>query len=139
MKGYEIFSTTADVGITIRGKTYRDLYLNAVIGFHILATGEEENRQPERNPQYYPFEYQGDSCENVLVNLFSELIFLLYTRNRAVTTMKIRRAGKHVLKADLVSYPQEQTLPVEIKSVTYHNLNIKQNRGFKSASVVFDI
>jgi SHS2 domain-containing protein len=139
MKGYEVFSTTADVGITIRGKTFRQLYRNAVEGFYFLVTGEENVRAKADYADLLLFEYRGDSCENVLVNLMSELIFLLYTRNRVVPTLRMKRAGKYVLQADLVSYTLEQDPRVEIKSVTYHNLSIKQNSGFKSASVVFDI
>jgi SHS2 domain-containing protein len=110
-----------------------------VAGFYVLVSGRENIHDPEMSSDCLSFEYRGDSCENVLVNLLTELIFLLYTRNRVVPTLKIRGAGRTFLKAGLVSYLLDQDPRVEIKSVTYHNLKVKQDGAFKSVSVVFDI
>ncbi|MCK4835772.1 MAG: archease [Candidatus Aminicenantes bacterium] len=140
MKGYEVFSTTADVGITIRGETFRQLYLNAAEGFYLLVMGEKaDQRKEEDAPGLLPFDYLGDSCENVLVNLLSELIFLLYTRNRITPKLMVKKAGEFVLQADLVTYPLQQDPRVEIKSVTYHNLKIREHQSIKSAAIIFDI
>lgn len=139
MKGYEVFSTTADVGITIRGNRFDQLYLNAVAGFYALVTGRKDGRYPGGEPDSLSFEYRGDSCENVLVNLLSELIFWLYARNRVVPTLRIQEAGERFLKADMESYPLHGDPRVEIKSVTYHNLRLNRSGESKSVSVVFDV
>jgi SHS2 domain-containing protein len=121
MKGYEIFYTTADVGIKIRGKTY---------GIQTLSDHASSD---------YPFDFKGDSCENVLVNLLSEIIFLLYSRDCITTGIAIKIADETALQADLIIQPMQNPPEVEVKSVTYHNLKVKECRGVKSAAIIFDI
>lgn len=139
MKGYEIFSTTADVGIKIRGKTYEMLYQNAIKGFFLLVSGQEIQTLSDHASSNYPFGFRGDSCENVLVNLLSEIIFLLYSRDRITTGIAIKLADEMVIQADLIIQPLQNPPEMEIKSVTYHNLQVKEYRGIKSAAIVFDI
>ena len=139
MKGYEIFSTTADVGIKIRGKTYEMLYQNAIKGFFLLVSGREVQTLSDHASSNHPFDFRGDSCENVLVNLLSEIIFLLYSRNCITTGIAIKIADEKVLHADLIIQSLQNPPEVEIKSVTYHNLQVKEYRGVKSAAIIFDI
>ncbi len=139
MKGYEIFSTTADVGIKIRGKTYEMLYQNAIMGFFLLVSGQEIQTLSDHASSNYPFDFMGDSCENVLVNLLSEIIFLLYSRDCITTGIAIKIADETALQADLIIQPMQNPPEMEIKSVTYHNLRVKECRGIKSAAIIFDI
>lgn len=139
MKDYEVFSTTADVGLKIRGKTFGMLYENAVKGFFRLVTGQGiESGSPE-TANVHRFDFRGDSCENVLVNLLSEIIFLIDSNKRIVAGIDIKNAEEKMLRADLIVQPLQKPPEVEIKSVTYHNLQIKEHGGEKSASIVFDI
>jgi SHS2 domain-containing protein len=139
MKEYEIFSTTADVGIKIWGKTYVQLYANAVAGFYALVFGKKWSENISRTPGMHKFEYLGDSCENVLVNFLSELIFLLYGENKIASGMEVEIAEKNILKTALHIHPVLEEPEIEVKSVTYHNLHIMEVRGIKSAKIVFDI
>lgn len=139
MKAYQFFSTTADVGLKIWGKTYDQLYSNAITGFNALIFGE--SRIPELVDAHilHRFQYRGDSCENVLVNLLSELIFLMYAENKISLGADIQMAGQKMLDADLLLQPASDEPEIEIKSVTYHNLHIINTKGIKSAEIVFDI
>lgn len=139
MKTHEVFSTTADVGIRIWGKTYAQLYSNAITGFNALVFGENRLQKFYNNHIAYRFEYRGDSCENVLVNLLTELVFLLYSEHRVSAGIDIKIADRNVFSAELFLQPVSNEPEIEIKSVTYHNLHIKNTRGIKSAEIVFDI
>ena len=139
MKGYEIFPTTADVGLKIRGKTYGMLYENAVKGFFRLVMGQGIESAIHDASNIHRFDFQGDSCENVLVNLLSEIIFLIDSSKCIAAGIEIKNAEEKMLQADLILQSLQKTPEVDIKSVTYHNLQIKEHGGEKSAAIVFDI
>jgi len=141
MKKYEIFSTTADVGIKIWGRSYGDLYKNAIHGFNGLIFGKEVRSEFESCPNstVHFFHYQGDSCENVLVNLLSELIFFLYSKQKIVVDIIIKEAGVNHLSANFQTRPLTGEPGIEVKSVTYHNLKVVQNKDIMETEIVFDI
>ena len=143
MKPFEVFSTTADVGIRISGADYRDLYRNAVLGFNELAFGygAEMERLDEQIPEYRDWEFSGDSPENVLVNLLSEVSYLLYTKGNITKEMDIKAAGEDQITVQflLVPLPDEIQPELEVKSVTYHNLKVEEKNNFKTAEIIVDI
>jgi SHS2 domain-containing protein len=140
METFETFSTTADVGIRIRGKGYEGLFQSAVKGLNFLYFGTlPEPPQSVGPPQTHPFRFRGDSGENILVNLLSEVVFLLQNEARVTVEVKVHRADDTYIESDLLTVPLHIEPELEIKSVTYHNLSIKDERGIKSAEVVFDI
>ena len=137
MDAYETFSTTADVGIRIRGRGYEELFQNALKGLNLLALGH----QPycPGLPTVYPFEYHGDSLENLLVNLLSEILFLQQNQCRVTTGITFNEINDTYLKADLLTIPSGREPELEVKSVTYHNLKINKNNNILSTEVIFDI
>ncbi len=140
MKDFETFSTTADVGIRIRGKGYAAFFQNAVKGLNLLYFDEPaDNEGPPVKPGLQPFEFHGDSCENILVNLLSEVVFLLQNENKTTIGLEIRQVDETYINTDLVTIPCESEPELEIKSVTYHNLGVKNEKGIKSAEIIFDI
>lgn len=140
MAEYETFSTTADVGIRIRGKGYAGLFQNAVNGLNLLYFGSLPNwQETSTKPAAHPFQFHGDSCENILVNLLSEIVFLLQNENRVTVALNIRQVDETYIKADVLTVPNEWEPELEIKSVTYHNLKVKEEKGIKSTEVIFDI
>ena len=143
MKPFEIFSTTADVGIRISGADYRELYRNAVMGFNelVFGYGAEMERLDEQIPEYRDWEFSGDSPENVLVNLLSEVSFLLYTRGNITKEMDISEAGEDRMRVQflLVPLPEEINPELEVTSVTYHNLKVAEQNNYKTAEIIVDI
>ena len=139
MKECETFSTTADVGIRIRGRTYKDFFKNAIKGLNLLIFDNESSSQIYNSPIIYPFDFKGDGLENVLVNFLSEVIFLLYSRNRMTVDINFEEVSKNHLKADLVTFDFNLEPGIEIKSVTYHNFKVIEEKGIKYAEIIFDI
>lgn len=137
MHKYETFSTTADVGIRIRASEYGELLQNAVNGLNSLFF--DEHTSPPQSPSIYPFEFHGDSLENILVNLLSEIVFLLQNENKITTGIKIKKIDETYLNANLLTIPSDKEPNIEIKSVTYHNLKIERKNNMLSAEVIFDI
>lgn len=139
MKEYETFPTTADVGIRIKGITYKDLFKNAIKGLRLLIFGNESDFKFNNSPIIYPFDFNGDSLENVLVNLLSEVLFLLYSKNRMTIDINFEEVSGNHLKAGLVTFNLDLKPGIEIKSVTYHNLKVIKKKGIKYAEIIFDI
>lgn len=141
MREYKIFSTTADIGIKVWGKDYSELYKNAVKGFNSMVFGEDFREKIKlcQDLIFHSFVYQGDSCENVLVNLLSEVIFLLYSSQKIVTDINIKKANVKYLYALFETNPLTLEPEIEIKSVTYHNLKVINKKNIKETEIIFDI
>lgn len=138
MEKYETFSTTADVGIRIQGSGYEELLQSAVKGLNLLYF-DDHTVSSSISPSVYPFEFHGDSLENILVNLLSEIVFLLQNENKITFGMNIKEVNETFLNADLLTIIADKEPNLEIKSVTYHNLKINRKDNMLSTAVIFDI
>jgi len=137
MIGYETFSTTADVGIRIQGENYEMLYRNAVNGLNLLCF--QQNPIPSGPIENIPFRFNGDSGENVLVNLLAEVIFLLQCKGLVTQEITFITADEKNIDALLRMVPLAAEPEIELKSVTYHNLKLFAVKGMICAEVVFDV
>ncbi|MCP5104064.1 MAG: archease [bacterium] len=141
MENYETFSTTADVGIRIRGNGYGGLFQSAVTGLNLLYFDDQKipGNSADSSVRRQAFEFHGDGPENVLVNLLDEVVYLLQTHERITTGIEIKEVSETHVKADLLTIPCESEPELEIKSVTYHNLEVTEQNGMKYAEVIFDV
>lgn len=141
MKMIETFSTTADVGIRVRGKDLAELYSHAVKGLNLLYFGEQDD-EPHGKTEAHPYVFHGDSGENVLVNLLLEMLFLVQHKGRRITGLEIESISETDISATFRSVPLDRNPDMEIKAVTYHNLEIKKENGspsFYSVTILFDV
>lgn len=139
MKNYEIFATTADVGIRFRGHDFAELYENAVAGLNVLLFGKKSALPADSESCHFSF--RGDSVENVLVNLLAEVLSLVYQKKQRVVAMEFLVADQSSVDANffLATLALEAAPAVDIKAVTYHKLRVVEKNGLKKASVLFDI
>ncbi len=136
---FETFSTTADVGIRIRGTGFTEFYNCAVKGLNALYYNGHLPEEDDHPLEIIPYEYHGDGCENILVNFLSEVVFLMQNRQKLTHAVRVINAGEMYLSAELLTVPSPSGAELEIKSVTYHNLKVEDQNGVKTASIVFDI
>ncbi|MCP4157655.1 MAG: archease, partial [bacterium] len=87
----------------------------------------------------YPIEFNGDSCENLLVKFLGELVFLLQSEFKITRDISFDAVEETFLKAVLLTVPCNLEPDLEIKAVTYHNLIVRSCDGIKSTEIVFDI
>ncbi|MBN2346720.1 MAG: archease [Candidatus Aminicenantes bacterium] len=137
MGRYEIFATTADAGIRFQGRDFAELYGNALRGLNLLLFGR--NSRPPAGGGSRRFRFRGDGPENVLVNLLSEALFLVYHEGKRVAASEFRHAGRNSVDARLLLAPLTRAPAMEVKSATYHDLRVEQRGGILSAAVVLDI
>ncbi len=137
MGNYEVFATTADTGIRFKGRGFRALYQNALAGLNLLLFGPRRRKLPGDESAH--FSYCGDGPENVLVNFLAEILSLAYQKKKQVVALNFVHADGCRLEARLRLAPCRSAPRVDIKSVTYHNLRVREHNGVKSAAVVFDV
>jgi SHS2 domain-containing protein len=137
MRNYETFCTTADMGIRIQGRDFRELYEHALRGLNVLLFGA--NLRTSAGCSAVPFRFHGDGPENVLVNFLAAILSQVYLQKNRVAAVAIGRAGRSFLEARLLVVPWRRPPKVEVKSATYHNLRLVESAGLKRAAVVFDV
>lgn len=135
MRRFDRFATTADVGLRVRGRDLNEFYGNAVAGLSHLLFGPLLIRAADERTR---FDYRGDGAENVLVNLLAAALELTWRRH-AVTGLEIASASECSLHGTLRHRLWPRPPQLEIKSVTYHNLQLQFRAGIWHAAVVFDI
>jgi SHS2 domain-containing protein len=141
MSDYQIFSTTADVGLKICGASMADLFMQAVSGLHELVFECQESvLANQKKKKKVRFSISGDSYENLLVKFLSEWLFYLYTYHQVWTEIEIHCLDDGHLVLSCLLLQSDLRPQLEIKSVTYHNLKIEQNNANQFfAAIVFDV
>jgi len=71
-KDIKVFYTTADIGISIRGKTIEKLFLNAAKGLSLLLVKEIKETSEEKKTA--DLEFYSDSYEILLVKFLNEIL-----------------------------------------------------------------
>ena len=139
MKNYEIISTTADTGIKCRGKDYQELLKNALAGLNGLLFEKTAWPHPPEEPVKIPLKLAGDSYENLTVKLLAEVLYLWEMNRQIAYEIEIIKISPTFLSGTLNTCFTEIKPAVEIKGVTYHNLQIQDENNHKSLKIIFDI
>lgn len=137
---YNFIDHTADAAVVVTADTIEELFIASADAFKEVVI---ESASPKPN-ESYKLELSSLSLENLLVNFLNELNFrLIYKRKMicSVNEMKIsqnediRKLECNLLESDI----DESMIKTEIKSVTYHQMDLaKTNEGYKTI-IVFDI
>ena len=141
MKKYEILEHTADLKIKVWGKTKKQLFSHALFAM-------TENTRPEikEKTKKIKQEIKIESFDllTLLVDFLSEVLYLSQTNNTAYFDIKITKfsdslsSGKTKIEGILIGQKVER-FGVDIKAVTYHDLNIYQKKNNWEAIILFDI
>ena len=140
---YTEIDHTADVGLKIRGATLSDLFVHAAEGMTDLICQDDlpwDDR--EREPDRQEITLESESIEELLHEWLGELLYLHTTRNSIYTKYTIPSIDKTHLKAEIggFHYTEDDIHHLmEIKAVTYHQLNVEQSDSGYTAQVIFDI
>jgi len=137
-KIYRQFDHTSDLGIEVIGPDLESLYRNAAICLTDLIS----NLKLLKNNKSRIVAVQAEDRELLLREFLAELLYLFHTDNfltKDITIIKISDNELEVeLSGDQITL---ETHPIyrEIKSVTYHQLGIKQTKSGFKARFVLDI
>jgi len=140
-KSYKFVDHTADIAVEISGSSLDELFIAGAEAWLVSVVGElniEDDDSME-------LELSAVSKEELLVTFLNELNYLLITKKWLCSSIQSIKIFDDIdgceLSAELkgVKYQDHIQLKQEIKSVTYHQLQIVESDGIYSTLVVFDI
>jgi SHS2 domain-containing protein len=136
MKKFEILQHTADFRIKVFGRTKKELFENAMVGMFEAAKYEKklENQKLKIKIKIKSFD-----LSSLLVDFLNEILYLVETKKLVFEKVEFKKFTRNEIEATLIGKSLKR-MGVHIKGVTYHNLDIHQekNRTWQ-ATILFDI
>ena len=139
MKPYEYVEHTADMGLRVRGKNLSELLTNAAQGlFETIAVVDtvDETTSVE-------IHIAAESVEDLFVAWLDELIFQHETKEIFFKRAAVQQCSETEILATVYGEQanfDKHEVYTEIKSVTYHQLEVVQKPdGSWFAQVIFDL
>lgn len=137
---YEILDHTADVRVRAFGDDMAGLLRSAVHAIASLIAAVDSVLSTEA----VTVEATGETPEELLVHLLSEVLYVHYTRRIVFRGAEVEVPDKAVLRALCTlrgeAYdPGRHELAYDIKAVTYHDLKIERAGDRLTAEIVFDV
>lgn len=145
-KDFEFLPHTADIQMRAYGKTKEELFCNALNGM-FQAIGPHAQGCERKNdrlvcsslPEKQAVDVTSSQLDLLLVDFLSEALYFSDIHNQAYFDAEIHELTDRHVRATLLGVAIERFEVVEIKAVTYHELEVKQVDGVWQATVVFDI
>ena len=138
MKRFEILDHTADIGIIVHGENLKALFENAGEAFfHLITDLRKVRRRTERR-----INLGGESLDRLMVDWLSELLYLHDVENLLFKGFDVESVGEDGLRAIVKGEPFLEGVHViktEVKAVTYHQIEVRQENGRWRAQVIFDL
>ncbi|MBI4718841.1 MAG: archease [Planctomycetes bacterium] len=135
---FELFDHTADMGLRVFAPTLAQLIdpagqaLYAVIGE--LAAGEEARE--------FEFDSRGSAAALLLRDYLTELLILFERESRIVVSPRVSAfdEGRLAVRGQVHRVDEARSVyNREVKAITYHELDIRRERGGYVATVIVDI
>ena len=137
-QGFELFETTADVGIMAWGETLEDLFANTARGMFALMVDSET----VRSTGILPIEAQGSDLPSLLVAWLNELLYRCEAEEWAPSDVRVTAVRDGRASGELVGEPAEtgrHQFKGVVKAATYHLLECHKDDDRWRARVVFDV
>lgn len=144
MKKFEVLEHKADLKIRVFGKDLKDLFLNAMLGMFKGARYQPETQPPTLSKKVggkirKEIRVKSLDLPSLLVDFLSEILYLVETRKEVYQRIKFKKFSQNEIEAEL-SGQKLKRMAVQIKAVTYHQLEIHQEKdGSWQATILFDI
>lgn len=134
MKNYEILEHKADLKLRVFGESKEELFVNALLAMTDNLKPEIRNQKSEiRN-----IKINSPNLETLLVDFLSEILYLIQINKEIYNNIKFLKFSDTEIEAELTGQKIER-FGEDIKAVTYHNLEIHQEKGKWQATILFDI
>ena len=140
-KSYKYVDHTADIAAEIEGSSLEELF-SAGADAWLNSVVDKDDFEADDS---FDVELVGTTVDELLITFLNELNYLLVTKKwlyLSVQSIKIFNDDEGCeLSAELngIKLKNEIRIKHEIKSVTYHQVEIVNNNGIYSTLVVFDI
>ncbi len=145
-KDFEVLPHTADIKIRTYGKTKKELFRNALIGmFQIIGPQvpgcriENERVVCDELPEQHEIAVKSPDEVALMVDFLSEALYLSDVHDEAYLDANIHELTETNIKATIYGAKVTGFEVVEIKAVTYHELEIKKVNDMWQVDIIFDI
>ena len=146
MKDFEMLPHTADIKIRVYGKDLKQFFRNAVIGM-FQSVGPKikgckkvhERVVCDDLPERRTVEVESPDVGALLVDFLSEALYLSDVNDEAYLDVEIHELSETRIVATLRGIKVQGFEVVEIKAVTYHELDVENIDGVWQSNIVFDI
>ncbi len=132
---YKILDHISDLKIKVLGKNLPELFENAVLAIRECLRPEIEI--PEKNTKS-KIKIKSADLSSLLVDFLSEVLYQTQVNKEIYYKVKFDKFSDTELEAELFG-KKVRRFGLEIKGVTYHNLEIKKIKNHWQAIIVFDI
>ena len=133
MKKFEILEHKADLKIRALGKTKEELFENMMVGMFESARYEGKGKEIKRE-----IKVSSQDFLSLLVDFLSEILYLVETKKEVYQKVDFKKFTDNEIEATLIGKKLKR-MGVHIKGVTYHDLDVRQEKGTWQAVTLFDI
>jgi SHS2 domain-containing protein len=135
---YHLIDHTADFGIHVSGTTSKDLFANAAEALFDVITEIDSLTGHDS----CHMEVSGYDWSDLMVNWLREILYLWNGKERLVKSANITSLSENKLSAQVIFDPYDpnrHAVKIEIKAVTYHQIQVKRTSSGWTAKIIFDI
>jgi len=130
---FRILPHTADLKIQSFGKDKKELFENAMVGMFEGARYEGKEKETKRK-----IKISSHNFPSLLVDFLSEVLYLVEIKKEVYQQIEFDKLTEKELKGILIGKKLKR-MGVHIKGVTYHDLDVRQEKGTWQATILFDI
>lgn len=137
-KIYELTDHTADFGIHVFGKSAKDLFSNAAYALFDLVT----DIRMLTGENQMPVTLSGSDWPDLMVNWLRELLYLWNGNEILVKAVDIHSLSERRLSATIFYAPYDpdhHIIKMEIKAVTYHQVQVSGGPAGWEARLIIDV
>lgn len=140
MKDYELIEHTADIGVRIKAKTLKDLFVKAGVCLFDIIAERKSNLKIRLPKTKCVIKQKAGDLEELFVNWLNDLLSLSATKELIFVNFKIKRLDNKNLEAEVLGEDiKNYKINTEIKAATYHQLKLEKKDTGWQAEVIFDV
>ena len=135
---YRLIDHTADFGVQVFGADAKELFSNAALAMFDLITEVESLK--ELNSM--DISISGEDWPDLMINWLRELLFLWNGKELLVKKADITTLSENNLSAKVYFDPYDpdrHVINIEVKAVTYHQIQVTSGSSGWEARVIFDV
>jgi SHS2 domain-containing protein len=131
----QLFEHTADIRLRVEASTLADLFREAMLGmFEIMRAQPADDAAPVRSR----IEIRSADQTALLVDFLNEALSRAHIGRECFERAEFERLTEREVVADLVGRAPAR-FEQDVKAVTYHEAEVRQEGGVWSTTLVFDI
>lgn len=133
---YKILEHTADVRLSVQGKSLGGLFSDAVLGMaQILLQEKPGGRQNAK----IKIKIESPDVTALLIDFLNEVLTLSHEQKAIFYEVKFSKINEAILEAEIFG-KKIDAFNEDIKAVTYHEADVKKNeKGKWETKLIFDI